>query len=185
MKSSRLKCRPAAGAETAPLRVLRGDLGLHPLGNRRLAEGEQGFLEVLVRSVIQETQGAAAGGGIVDDLGHEGLVVAEIQLVADADLAGRVHDHVPQALFAVELAEQEDDDVGPRLLLLAVQARGKDFGVVEDEGVALAEIVHDVLEKPVFDFSGILVEDHHAGFVPPADRLLGDAVLRQLKCELR
>ena len=29
------------------------------------------------------------------------------------------------------------------------------------------------------------LEDHHAGLVPPADRLLGDAVLRQLECELR
>ena len=100
-------------------------------------------------------------------------------------LRAGIHDHVPQALFAVELAQQEDDDVGPGLLLLAVQARGKDFGVVEDERVPFAEIVHDVLEEPVFDLAGILVEDHHAGFVPPADRLLGDAVLRQLKCELR
>ena len=169
--------------------IIDGILGrnriLHPVGDRRLAHLEQGLFEFLVGSVEQETQGTAARGGIVNHLGHQRTVLAEIQFVADADLAGRIHNHVPQPLLAVQLPQQENHDIGPRLFFLAIEARGEDLGIVQHEGVTLPEIIDDILENLVFDFSGLSVEDEHARFVTPTGGLLGYPVFGQDELELR
>ena len=164
---------------------------LDPLRHRGLAQREERGLELLVRSVIEEAQRAAAGGRVVDHLGHHALVLSEIQFVADPDLAGGIHDHVPEALLLVEFAQQEHHDVGARLLLLAGKLGREDLGVVEDEPVTLAEIVDDVLELPVVDLAGVLVEDHQFAFVAPLDvsvddghQLRGDLLLREFEVEL-
>ena len=72
-------------------------------------------------------------GGVVDHFGYQQVVVAEVELVADADLAGRIDQYVPQAQLAVEFAQQEDFDFGARFLLVAVQTGGENLRVVEDE----------------------------------------------------
>ena len=166
------------------LHVFRCGLFLHPFRNVGLTQAEEGLLEVLIGTVEEETQGAAAGSGVVDDLGHQALILAEVEFVADADLAGGVYDDIPQALLAVELAQEQDHDIGPGLFLLAVQAGGKHLGVVQDKDVSFAEIVDDIFKEAVFDFTGILVQDHQTGLVSPAGRLLGDAVCGEVKVEL-
>ena len=155
------------------------------MGDRRLAHLEQGLLELLVGTIEQETQGAATGGGVVNHLGHQRTGLAEIQFVADADFAGGIYNHVPQPLLAVQFPQQEDHDIGPRFLLLAIEAGGENLGVVQHKGVSFAEILDDILENLVFDFAGLSVEDEHARFVTPAGGLLGYPIFRQDELELR
>ena len=115
------------------LGVFRLDLFAHPLGQRGFAQFEEGFFELFVGPVEQEPERAAPRSGIVDHLGYQQVVVAEVELVADADFAGRIHQYVPQAQLAVEFAQQEDFDLGARFLLVAVQTGGENLRVVEDE----------------------------------------------------
>ena len=113
--------------------VFRLDLFAHPLGQRGFAQLEEGLLEFFVRAVEQEPERASPRGGVVDHFGYQQVVVAEVELVADADLAGRIDQYVPQAQLAVEFAQQEDFDFGARFLLVAVQTGGENLRVVEDE----------------------------------------------------
>ncbi len=104
------------------LGVLGFDLLAYPLRQRRFAQREERMLELLVGAVEQEAQRAAARGRIVDHLGHQQVVIAEVEFVADADLCGRVDQHVPEPQFAVQFAQQENFDFGAGLLLVAVEA---------------------------------------------------------------
>ena len=167
------------------LRVLGLHLLAHPFGQGRLAQAEERLLELLVGAVEEEAQRAAARGGVVDHLGHQQVVVAEVEFVADADLARRVHQHVPQPQLAVQLAQQEDLDLGAGLLLVAVQTRGKDLRVVEDEEVLFVEIVDDVLENAVFDGPFGPIDDHQARFVAVLGRVFGQHFGRKFVSVLR
>ena len=157
---------------------------LDPLRDRSLSEGEESLLELLVRSVVKEPEGASAGGGIVNDLGNETVVIAEIELVANPYLARRLHDYIPETLLAVELAEQEYRDVGIGLFLLAEKLGRKYLRVVKHEAVALAEIFYYVLENPVFNFARILVQDKKLAFIAPAGRLFCDLLTWKIELEL-
>ena len=148
------------------LGVLGFDLVAHPFGQRCLAQAEKRLLELLVGAVEQEAQRAPARGRIVDHLGHQQVVIAEVEFVADADLAGRVDQHVPEPQFAVQFAQQENLDLGTRLLLVAVEACWEDFGVVEYEEVFFVEVFDDVFENTVFDSAFGAVDDHQARIVP-------------------
>ena len=157
---------------------------LDPLRHRSLSECEQSLLELLVRSVIEEPEGASAGGGVVNHLGHHTVVLSEVELVADSDFAGRVHHHIPKPLLLVELAKQEYDDVSLGFLLFAVEFGRENFGVVEDEVVALSEIIYNVLELPVFDLSSIFVQHHKLALISPAGRLGCYPVFREIEVKL-
>ena len=100
-------------------------------------------------TVVEESQRAAATGGIVDHLGHHRSVVLEEQLVADTDLTGGLYEDIPQAQVGIELAQQEHLDLGVSLLLRAIEARGEHLGIVEDKGVMLVEVVEDVAEVEI------------------------------------
>ena len=162
--------------------ILRLRSLLYPGRDRGLSEGEEGLFELLVRSVEEETEGPAAGSGVVDDLGHETLVLAEVELVAYAYLPGRVHDHVPEALLPVQFPEEVDLDGCAGLFLVAVESCGEYLGVIQDEGVALSEVFDDVLEEFVLDFAAVLVEDHQLALVPPSRWVL--CYLVRIKGEL-
>ena len=162
------------------LGVLGFDLLAYPLRQRRFAQREERMLELLVGAVEQEAQRAAARSGVVDHLGHHQVVIAEIELVADADLARRIDQHVPQTQFAVQLAQQEDFDLGAGLLLVAVQTGRKDLRVVEDEQVALVEIVDDILENTMLDRALGTVHHHQTRLVAVLGRVLGQHLRLEL-----
>ena len=149
-----------------------------------MSESEQGLFELLVRTVVEEPEGASAGGGVVDYLGHHGVILSKVKLVAYSDFSGRVHDHVPEPLLLVEFAKQEHHDVSLGLFLLAVEFGREYLGVVEDEVVALSEIIYYVFELPVLYLSGVLVEHHEFALIPPAGRLFCYPVLRKIEIEL-
>ena len=159
-------------------------VGADPLGNGQGAHLVEGLAEFLVGTVEEEAERAAAGGRVVDDLGHQAVVLTEIELVADADLAGGIDQHVPEALVAVELAQQEDVDLGAGLFLVAAHPGGEHFGVVEHEQVVRRGVLDDILENPVLDFAGVLVQHHQAAFVPLGGRVFGDQFRGKFKSEL-
>ncbi len=70
-------------------------------GKRRLPHRIEGLLELVVRAVVEETQRAAPGSGVVDHLRHHRVVLSKIELVAYAYLAGRLHEHVPEFVFLI------------------------------------------------------------------------------------
>ncbi len=152
--------------------------------NRSFAVAVEGLDEFLVWAVVQETECAAARCGVVDNLGHQTLVFAEIEFIADADLACRIDQHVPQTAFGVQLAQQEDLDAGSGLLLIAIQTRGKDLCVVENHKILLVEIVDEFLENFMFDFLALLVQHHHLTFVTMVRRLQCDTIFRKFELEL-
>ena len=125
------------------------------------------------------------GSGVVDYLGSHDVVLAEVELVADAYLARRVDQDVPQSELAVQLAQQEYLDVGSGLLLVAVQTCRKDLRVVEYEHVLLVEILDNVLEDAVFDLSRLAVDDHKTRVVAVLGGVLCDHILRELIAVLR
>ena len=106
-----------------------------------LAKCEEGTLELVVSAVEEEAKCTATTRRIVDHLSHHRLVLAEIELVADADLACRIDQNIPQTHVLVQFAKQEDLNLGSRLLLVSVEASGEDLRVVEDKDVLLIEIV--------------------------------------------
>ena len=116
-------------------------------GQRCRTEAEQLALELLMVAVVEEAQGAASAGRVVDDLGHHRAFVLEEQLVANANLAGRLHQHVPKAQLLVQLTQQEHLNLGIRLLLGTIETSREHLRVVEYESVALVEIVHQVAER--------------------------------------
>ena len=126
-------------------------------GQWGFAQGEELALELLVGTVVEEPQGAAAAGGVVDDLGYHGARVVEEELVADTYLAGRLYQHIPKPHLLVELAQQEDLNLGVGLLLGTVEAGRENLGIVEDEGIALIEIVEHVTEIEVLAFDRIAI----------------------------
>jgi len=114
-----------------------------------------------VVAVVEETEGATATGGVVDDFGHHGVVFTEIELVADANLAGWVDEDVPQAQLGIELAKEEDFDAGTGLFLVAIEASGEDLGVVEHKNVLFIEIIEYVGELLAVLNNAALGMDHH------------------------
>ena len=138
-----------------------------------------------MRSVVEETKGAASACRVVDDFCHHRLVLAEIKLVADAYLAGRVNQDVPKAHLPVELAQQEDFYLGTCLLLVAIKACRKDLGVVEDKDIILVEVAEHVAKRVVMlDDAFLGMNDHQPAIVAEGGWFLSNAVFGKLVLEL-
>ena len=151
----------------------------------RFAQRVERFLELLVFPVIEEAQRAAAAGGVVDHLGHDRIVLAEIEFVADADFARGVYEHIPEALFAIELTKQKDFDACARFLLVAVEASGENFGVVEHEHVLIVEVFEEIFEFAVFNLARFAVKHEHATFVAVFGGIFGNEFGGKFELELR
>ena len=95
-------------------------------------------------TVVEEAQRTATRRSVVDDFGHHRAFLVEEQLVTNTDLSRRLHKHVPQTQFWVQLAQQEYLDAGIGLLLRAVEAGREHLRIVEDERVALVKVVQNV-----------------------------------------
>jgi len=131
----------------------------------RFAQAVERLLELVVIAVIKEAQCASAAGGVVDHLGHDRIVLAEIEFVADADLASGVHEHIPEALFAIQFAQQKDFDARSRFFLTAIETGGKNLRVVEHKHVLIVEVFEEIFEFAVFDFARFAVQHEHAALV--------------------
>ena len=165
--------------------VLRCDLWFYVFRDRCFAEAEQCLLEVFVFSVVEESECAASGCGVVNDFRHE-AVVSEVEFVSDSDFSCRLDNHIPESLLFIEFPEQEYLNVGTCFLFLSEKSGRENFCVVQNECVALSKIVSDVLENLVLDFTCVFVKHHHAALVSPfCGRFVCNVVFeRKLKLEL-
>ena len=84
----------------------------------------------------------------------------------------------------VQLAEQQHLDLGAGLFLLAVELGGKHLSIINDEHVAVFNIIHQVLENAVFDFTRSAVDDHQSGLVAVLRRLQRNQFAGQVEFEL-
>jgi hypothetical protein len=134
-------------------------------GQWSLAKGIEFALELIVRTVVEETQRTTATGGIVDDLSHHRAVLLEEQLITDTNLAGGFYQHIPQAQLWVQFAQQEDLNLGIGLLLGAIKARREHLRIVKQHGVALAKVFDNVaeLDKLVGEFTLVVSPIHVDG----------------------
>ena len=155
-------------------------------------------------TVIEESQRTTTARGVVDDLGHHRTVVLEEQFIADSNLTGRLHEHIPETEVSVQLAQQEHLDLGIGLLLRTIETGRKHFSVVEDEGVVLIEVVEDVTEIEIdgvalvvlqvvavlillthLNLATLTVEHHQPALVAMDGRFQSDQLLREPKLKLR
>lgn len=126
---------------------------LEDIAARSLSQRIQCFLELVVRAVIQETQGTSAGSSVVNHFGHHGIIVTKIKLVTDTDLTGRIYQHIPQAKFLIQLAQQKYLDTGTGLFLISIQTRRENFRIIKDKHIFIIKIVQDILEYLVFNLT--------------------------------
>ena len=164
--------------------VFRLALAAYEAWNGRFAEGVERTLELVVVAVVEEAECAAAARGVVDNFRHDGVVFAEIEFIAYSDFPRGIYQHVPQAQFLVEFAQEEYLDSCAGFFLVAVEACGEHLGVVEHENVVLVEEVEDILEHAVLYLARLAVEHHHAAFVSMRRGILGNLLLRQVKLKL-
>ena len=158
---------------------------LKVVGQRRNTQREECLLELVVGAIVEETQCAAARGGVVDNLGNHRVVLAKVELVADTYFTCGVDKHVPQAELFVELAQKEYFDFGVCLLFVTIKTRGKNLAVVEDEEVFLVEIVNHVFKQTVLNLATFAVNNHQARLVAARHRMQSNAFGREPVLELR
>src|SRR5690554_4762602 len=68
------------------LAVFGFHFSFNEFGQRSLSQTVKGFFEILVGSVVQKTQGASSGGGVVNHFGHQGVVLPKVEFIADPNL---------------------------------------------------------------------------------------------------
>ena len=142
------------------------------------------LLELLVGAVKQETQCTSARGGVVDDLGHQLVVLTEVELVSNTDFTRRIDQHVPQQAFAVQLTQQEHLDGSTGLFLVAVEACRENLGVVCDQYITLIEVAQNVPKVVVLNRAFGTVDDHHTRVGAIFGGVLSDELGRDFESEL-
>ncbi len=137
-----------------------------------------------MRPVVEEAERTATRGGVVDNLGNHRVVLAEVKFIANADLARRFYQHIPEFVFGVELAQQEYLYASPGLLFVAVEQCGEDACVVEYHHVAIVEKLKDVFEDMMRDFACATVYYHQTGFVAFGKRVTCYKLVGEIEFEL-
>ena len=125
---------------------------------RSLAEGVKVALELVMRTVVEEAQRASAARSVVNHLCHHRPAVVEKQLVAYAYLTGRLNKDVPKAHLLVQFAQEEHLYLCVGLLLRAVKTRREHLRIVEDESVALVEIVEHIAEIEILGVAVLILQ---------------------------
>ena len=162
--------------------VFRLDIPLQIRRDGRLPDFVDLVVEFFVGTLKDKPDCPTPRGCIVDNLSNE--TIFEIQLVANADLAGRVYDHVPQAALRVQFTQQEHLDARAGLLLVAKETGGEDFRVVHDHHVAFAEVFSNIGEHFVLNGSGSPIEDHESRRITGLGGIFGNEILWVVVFEL-
>ena len=179
--------------------------------NRCRSQGVKLTFKLVVRTVIEETQGTTTTGGIVNHLSHHRAILLKEQLVADTNLSCGFYQHIPQAQLLIKFAQQEYLNLGICLLLSTIEASGEHLRIIQQHCVTLAEVVDDVAELNKLvggitfivllehvDGLALTVHHHHAAFITMIHfldctilvlkhlmrRFQGNQFLRQLKFKL-
>ena len=113
---------------------------------RSLTESIELTFELIVRTVVEESQGATATGSVVYYLGHHGTTIVKEKLITNANLTCRLHKHIPKAHLFVEFSQQEHLYLGIGLLLGSIQSSWEHLGVVEHKDISFAKILQYMTE---------------------------------------
>lgn len=135
-----------------------------------------------------------------DDFGLKFIVVAEVELLADCDLAAGTDETLPVVGLALELASEEDfnaslekvatggiaraERLGLESGAAPIEARGEDARIVEDKEIGGAEEVGEIAELAVFEVAGRRGEMEKAGGGAVFQRLLCDEVFGKMVIEI-
>ncbi len=155
------------------------------VGQRRFAQRIKSLLELIVRTVVKEAKRTPARSGVVDNLRHHGVVIAEVELIADTYLTGRVHQYIPQPELFVQLAQQKHFNARTGLLLISVEAGGENLGIVEDEHILVIKIVQNILEHLVLNLTRLAVQHQQTRLVPVLRGVQSYLLFGKLEFELR
>ena len=60
--------------------------------------------ELIVITIVEESQGATAACGVVDNFSHDGVVFSKVELVANTDFTRWIYEYIPKTKIAVEFA---------------------------------------------------------------------------------
>ena len=188
-------CRMRVHVHTLHIGIL-GAAVEYILRQRSLAKSEEVAFELIVRTVIEEAQGTSTAGRVVIDLGYHVAHLIEEEFVPDTDLTGRLHEHVPQVCLLVELTQDKDLNLRVGLFLRSVQTGWENLRIIEDEHIAIIEIVDDIAEVKVLAFDRLSlvilliefylarcpVQHHQTGFITTGNskRALRTIVVRIL-----
>ena len=172
-------------------------------GQRGFTQSEELLFELVVRTVIEETQGTSTTGGIVNHLSHHRPIFLKEEFVTDTDLTCRLHQHIPQTQVWVQLTQQEYFYLGIRFLLRTIQTCREHLRIVEDKGIILIEVIQDVPEVQIdglpfligqvvtlfillchLDLSALTVYHHQSAFIAMETWLKCHLLLRKLKLKL-
>ena len=170
---------------------------------RSLTQGKEFAFELLMGTVIEETESATAARCIVNDLCHHRTTVVEKQLITDTDLARRLHQHVPKAHLLIELTEQEHLYLGIGLLFRTIETGREHFRIIENERITLIEMVQHIAEVKehgipfiVFQWFSILIglehidllrltmQNHQFTFIPMNRRIQCNLLFGQFEFKL-
>ena len=207
---SRCGCRHSTlilGKETLEIvHILRSGRATiyNVMRQRGLTQGKEFTFELIVGTVIEETERTAAARRIVDDFCHHRSAVVEEQFVTDTDLTGRLHKHIPQAHLLIEFTQQEHLYLGIGLFLRTIETSRKHLRIIEHERIALVEMIQHVAEVkihgiPLFVFQRfsvfiglkhvyllrLTVQNHQFAFVPMERRIQCNLLLGQFEFKLR
>jgi hypothetical protein len=143
---------------------------------------------------------ALAEFGAGKNLGLQFVVFAEKQAFADADLAAGTNQTFPIVGIGGELAGKQDFDAavekiaGRRImgtdrlsagsLAAAIEARGKDAGIIEDEQIAGLKQVREIAELAVGILAAGSLEVQHAGGIANGGGFLGDEFFGKMEVEV-
>ena len=88
-------------------------------------------------------------------------------------------------MLLVELTQQEHLNVSSGLFLVAVELGREHLCVVEDEGVLVVEVVDDVLEDAVLNFTSLAVQHHEPCLVAIGGGVHGDELTGHVVVKFR
>ena len=164
---------------------------------RSLTESIELTFELIVRTVVEESQGATAAGGVIYYLGHHRTTIVKEKLITNANLTCWLHKHIPKAHLLVEFSQQEHLYLCIGLLLGSIQSSREHLGVVEHKDISFTEILQYMTEIQkdritflVFQRFTVLVlfvhvnglrltmEDHQSALVPMIRWVEGNQLLR-------
>ena len=141
------------------------------VGKWGLTQRVQSLFELVMRSVIKETERTSAGSGVINYFGHHRIVRTEIQFVTDTDLTCRIDQYVPQTKFFIQLTQQEYFDTSTCLFLVTIQTGREYLRIVEYKHIFIIKVVQHIFEHLVLNLTCITMQYHQTRLIPIFHRM--------------
>ena len=144
---------------------------------RRQGHLAEAVEHILKHALVEEAHGAPAVLADGQDFRDE-LAVAEHEARAGLGLFAGLEDDLP--IRQVQPTQEQELNRAAGAFLHAVQARGDDAGLVDDQHIAGVQVVDHIAEDFMLNRAGIAMVDEQAAAVARLDGRLRDQLLRQV-----